>query len=144
MDQEKNNDHIKAYFKFLRTATWVEQKVKDALKPFELTHAQLNILFALERKDPEPMSPNEIKENLIVGSPDMTRLIDRLYKKGLVERATCPTNRRKVDISITAQGKKTLKQAHHAAKRNVGNFFAEQITGAEARELSQILDKMKV
>ena len=140
--QKKKNEHALAYYNFLRTASWVEQEVKKALKPFGLTHAQLNILASLFNKQPEPMSPNEIKESLLVSSPDVTRLIDRLCKKDLVSRETCPANRRKVDIRITPQGKAVFKKAHIAAKRNLGHFFKDQISKAEAKELNRILGKV--
>jgi len=140
---DKKNEHAIAYYNFIRTASWVEQQIKTALKPFGLTHAQLNILYSLAYRHPEPMSPNEIKESLLVSSPDVTRLIDRLCKKGLVSRATCPENRRKVDIMITDQGKDIFQQAHTAGKKSVGDFFNEQITEEEAIELNRILNKMK-
>ncbi len=143
MNKEDTNGHASAYFNFLHTASWVEQKIKAALKPFGLTHAQLNILAALANRHPLPMSPNAIKERLVVNSPDVTRLIDRLCKKKLVSRSTCPNNRRMVDIIMTAQGKELFEQAHIAAKRSVDHYFRKQITKADARELNRILNKMK-
>ncbi len=140
---DKKNEYAIAYYNFLKTASWVEQQIKTTLKPFGLTHAQLNILYSLAYRHPVPMSPNEIKKSLLVSSPDVTRLIDRLYKKGLVSRGTCPENRRKVDIVITDQGIDLFNQAHAAAKKSVGNFFNEQITKEEAIELNRILKKMK-
>ncbi len=139
----EKSDHAQAYFNFLRTAAWVEKKVKTALKPYGLTHAQLNILASLYHKYPNPMSPNEIKESLVIDSPDVTRLIDRLSKKELVTRSTCLTNRRKVDIIISSQGQKLYRQAHQAAKKSINNYFQEEITSAETKELNRILNKMK-
>ena len=110
IDTFENNIHSIAYYKFLRTASRIEQRIKMTLKPFGLTHAQLNILFSLAKKHPNPLSPNEIKKSLLVNSPDVTRLIDRLCKKSLVSRATCPENRRKVDVVIQIRGKRYLNK----------------------------------
>jgi DNA-binding MarR family transcriptional regulator len=135
--------HALAYFNLLKTVSWLEEIIKKALKPFNLTHAQLNALYILFDKDPGPVSANELKDRILVSNPDVTRLLDRLVVKGYVHRETCPENRRKVDISLTNQGKKLFMEAHLAAKEALGNFFEEQITEDEAKELRKILHKIR-
>ncbi|MEO1258927.1 MAG: MarR family transcriptional regulator [Bacteroidota bacterium] len=140
----KKNDHATAYFNFIKTASQVEKKIKEALQPFGLTHAQLNILAMLSDSSPNPLTPKEIKEGLVVGNPDVTRLIDRLCKKQLVERATSPYNRRQVDIRISKEGKVLFRKAHLSAKRAVGNYFNKYINEREARALNRILLKINI
>lgn len=139
-----NTIHALAYFNLLKTGSWVEKKVKEALKPFNLTHAQLNTLYILMESDPEPVSANELKKRILVSNPDVTRLLDRLVNKGFVQRETCPENRRKIDISLTASGRKLFKEAHLSAKQALGNFFENQITEEEAKELRRILQKVRI
>ncbi len=135
--------HALAYFNLLKTGSWVEEKVKNAFKPFNLTHAQLNTLYILFENDPEPVSANELKKKILVSNPDVTRLLDRLVKKGYVLRETCPENRRKIDISLTDPGRKLFMQAHLSAKLALGDFFEKQITEDEAKELRRILHKIR-
>jgi DNA-binding MarR family transcriptional regulator len=135
--------HALAYFNLLKTVSWLEEIIKKVLKPFNLTHAQLNALYILFEKDPGPVSANELKERILVSNPDVTRLLDRLVVKGYVHREICPENRRKVNISLTDPGKKLFMEAHLAAKGALGNFFEEQITEDEAKELRKILHKIR-
>ena len=135
--------HAIAYFNLLKTGSWVEDKVKYALKPFDLTHAQLNVLHILYDNSPEPVSASELKKKMLVSNPDVTRLLDRLVKKGYVLRKICPENRRKMDISLTESGKILFYKAHGSAKNSLGNFFANQITEDEATELRRILHKIR-
>ena len=135
--------HAIAYFNLLKTASWLEELIKEALKPYGLTHAQLNALYVLFERDPAPVSANELKERILVRNPDVTRLLDRLVDKGYVSRETCPGNRRKIDISLTDQGKKLFMEAHLAAKEAVGDFFERKITEEEAVELRRILHKVR-
>ena len=135
--------HAIAYFNLLKTGSWLEENVKNALKPYNLTHAQLNALYILSENDPEPVSASELKRKILVSNPDVTRLLDRLVKKGYVLRETCPENRRKIDISLTDSGRKLFAQAHLAAKLSIGSFFEEQITEDEAKELRRILHKIR-
>ena len=135
--------HALAYFNLLKTGSWIEEKVKKALSPLNLTHAQLNALYILFENDPEPVSANELKSKMLVSNPDVTRLLDRLVKKGYVLRETCPENRRKIDISLTDPGRKLFVEAHHSAKQSIGDFFEKQITEDEANELRNILHKIR-
>jgi len=135
--------HSISYFNLLKTGSWIEEKVKKALKPFKLTHAQLNALHILFENSPEPVSANELKKRILVSNPDVTRLLDRLVKKGYVLRVTCPENRRKIDISLTDSGRELFVKAHLSAKQALGNFFGEQITEGEAKELRRILHKIR-
>jgi DNA-binding MarR family transcriptional regulator len=140
---EDNSMHAKAYFNLLKTGTWVEDQIKEVLKPFNLTHAQLNVLYALMENDPDPVSASELKNKILVSNPDVTRLLDRLVKKGLVLRDPCPDNRRKIDISLTDKGRELFNEAHSAGKQAVGNFFEDKITVEEATEFRRILHKIR-
>ena len=135
--------HTVAYFNLLKTGSWIEDKVKSALHPFKLTHAQLNALHILHENDPEPVSAGDLKGQILVSNPDVTRLLDRLVKKGFVERVTCPNNRRKIDVSLTGSGRKLFLEAHYAVRKALGDFFEKQLTEDEAKELRRILRKMR-
>lgn len=135
--------HALAYFNLLKTGSFLEEIIKKALKPLNLTHAQLNALYILFEEDPNPVSATELKTKILVSNPDVTRLLDRLVNKGYVRRETCTENRRKIDISLTEPGRKLFLEAHETAKEALGNFFEEQITEDEAKELRRILHKIR-
>lgn len=141
---ELANQHAISYFKLVHTAGRIEAAIKQALAPFDLTHARLNILFILAKNSPHPMTAAAIKEAMVVSNPDVTRLIDKLVKREFVKRETCPENRRKMDISITKKGLAFFSKAHFEAKDAVNNYFKSQITRKEALELGRILEKMKL
>lgn len=138
-----NSIHALAYFNLLKTSSWIELKVKKALKPFGITHAQLNVLHILNENYPDPFSANMVKDKILVSNPDVTRLLDRLVKKKYVLRQTCPENRRKMDIIITENGIELFKNTHEALKHELGNFFDDKITADEAKELRRILHKIR-
>jgi DNA-binding MarR family transcriptional regulator len=135
--------HAKAYFNLLLTGSWVEEQIKKALKPFDLTHAQLNVLYVLHENHPNPVSAGDIKPRILVSNPDVTRLLDRLVKKEIINRVTCPDNRRKIDVTLTPKGRALFIEAHESARLAVNNFFQEKITAEEASELRRILHKIR-
>lgn len=141
--EDSTSKHAIAYFNLLKTGSWIDGRMKKALKPFDLTHAQLNVLYTLYEYDPEPVSASELKKRILVNNPDVTRLLDRLVKKEYVQRETCPENRRKINILLTDSGRTLFEKAHLSAKHALGNFFEEQITEDEAIELRRILHKIR-
>lgn len=141
--EDSKSIHAIAYFNLLKTSGWIEEKIKTALKPFNLTHSQLNVLHVLMVNDPQPVSSNDLKKKILVSNPDMTRLLDRLVKKDFVYRNTCPENRRKLDISLTDNGRRLFTEAHSATKQSLGNFFEDKISEAEATEMRRILHKLR-
>ena len=135
--------HEVAYFNLLKTVSWIEEQVKNALRPYGLTHAQLNALYILFEKDPEPVSASELKKKILMSNPDVTRLMDRLVMKGFVERTMCPENRRKIDISLTDSGRKLFQEAHQSVKQALGNFFEKKLTEDDAKELRDLMHKVR-
>lgn len=139
---KKDELYESAYFNFLKTSNLIEEQVKQALKEHDLTHSQLNVLYILKENDPNPVSNSEINQRILVKSPDLTRLLDRLVKKNLVDRQICPENRRKMNIKLTEHGKQVFKKAGNDAKRSVNNFF-ENLTEKEAGQLREIMRKVR-
>ena len=70
----------------------------------QLTPHQYNVLRILRGSHPAKLACSEIAERMIDRDPDITRLIDRLGKRGLVERVRSRRDRRVVEVCITAKG----------------------------------------
>jgi DNA-binding MarR family transcriptional regulator len=72
---------------------------------------------------------------------DASRIVDRLYKKGLLERKICTTDKRLVDVSISEDGL-TLLSKIDGPIDDMTNLFGS-ITEEDAATLNQILDKLR-
>jgi DNA-binding MarR family transcriptional regulator len=143
-EEDINSQHARTFYKFIELSNKMEMAIKKSIKPFGLTHSQLNILYILAKFHPGKLNPADLKDHIIVSNPDITRIIDRLLSKRLVYRETCPENRRKVDISITPKGLKVFEEAHYAAKSSVHDFFEADIDENEALQLRNLLKKIVI
>ena len=74
------------------------------LKSQNLPHPQYNVLRILRGARPDPLTCGEIAERMIVRDPDITRLLDRLERRGLITRARDADDRRVVRTSISPEG----------------------------------------
>ena len=82
-----------------------------------ITTGQYNVLRILRGTHPEPLACSAIAERLIDRDPDMTRLLDRLEKGGLVRRERGLGDRRVVEVRITPKGLRLLSQLDDDAVR---------------------------
>jgi DNA-binding MarR family transcriptional regulator len=88
----------------LRTADVVRRCVATVTEPAGITPQQYNVLRILRGAYPEPLPTLVIGERLIERTPGITRLLDRLAAKGLVERRRSHDDRRLVHCTVTAAG----------------------------------------
>lgn len=72
-----------------------------------LPHAQLHALVALYRHD--ALNMGKLADYLLVPRQQLTKIVDALVEKGLVERSSDPRNRRYVIIVLTDAGKRYLQ-----------------------------------
>src|ERR1022692_4874770 len=99
-----------AYLSLLRTADALQTSVEAKLKTFGLTGTQYNALRILRGAEPEGLPCSEIGERMITRDPDITRLLNRLEKRGLVARARAKADRRVIYGKISALGLRLLRE----------------------------------
>jgi DNA-binding MarR family transcriptional regulator len=99
-----------AYLSLLRTADALETRVEEKLKEFGLTGTQYNALRILRGAGPVGLPCSEIGDRMITRDPDITRLLNRLQKRGLAGRARGKDDRRVIYGKITAAGLKLLRE----------------------------------
>ena len=93
----------------LETADTIGQEAEQLVKTAGLTGAQYNVLRILRGAEPEGLPCRGIGDRMISHDPDMTRLLDRMEKRGLITRERQSDDRRVVKTRITAQGLSLLK-----------------------------------
>ncbi len=91
----------------LRTTDVLRRSLSRAVEPYGVTLQQYNVLRIL-RGAPEGLSCGDIGSRLITHDPDITRLLDRLEKRGLISRCRESKDRRMVLTRITPEGLKRL------------------------------------
>ena len=98
------------FISILRTAELLDSEFSRLLKPHNLTNAAYNVLRILRGAGPEGLACGDIADRMINRDPDITRLVDRLEKKGLVARERQTDDRRVVKVVITRTGLNLLSE----------------------------------
>jgi DNA-binding MarR family transcriptional regulator len=134
------NGHNKAMVNLLFTHSWLIEKIKLFVKQQEITPQQYNILRIL-RGASEPLSTLQIRHRMLDKMSDTSRIVDRLLVKGLVTKNTSQKDKRLVEISISAMGKKTLADLD-ARNSELDNIMGN-LTDSESETLSLLLDRLR-
>ena len=124
-----------------KTADHLVAMSNEVFKQTALSPTQYNVLRIL-RGAGEPLACGEIASRMITREPDMTRLLDRLEKRGLISRCRPQNDRRVVATSITPRGLELVGgldgpvDALH--KRQLGHLGA-----AKLRQLIELLEEAR-
>ena len=92
-----------------------ERRANDAMRPLGLTGAQGDALSVIAAAG--PLSLKELGELLIAESGHPSRLVDRLVEAGWVERRPADEDRRRIVLSLTAQGRRLEKRVEKARRQ---------------------------
>jgi DNA-binding MarR family transcriptional regulator len=125
----------------LYTGRCLESLGARGLRAYGLTPQQFNVLRILRGQKGQPASVKLLAERMLDPSSNASRLVDKLLEKGLVERATCPGDRRSVDIRLTASGTALLARLDEPARGWLPR--PELFPEADARQLCELLDRLR-
>lgn len=117
----------------------ITETLSNALKPFEVSPEQFNVLRILNGQGDQPANLSTLNERMITKMSNTTRLVDKLLVKGFVSRTICKANRRKVEIRITAKGKEALIKMNEAMKK-AESMLLEKFSKDDLVRLNQLLD----
>lgn len=123
------------------TYSIVNADFKDMLKKVELTPQQFNILRILRGQYPAKVKVKDVKGRMIDRSSDLTRIVDRMQKKGLVLRSTSTDDRRQMNLTITDRGLRILEVASDMVLQFEENFT--ELPEQELKKLNELLAKLR-
>jgi DNA-binding MarR family transcriptional regulator len=115
-----------AFLNLWRTYDRLRALEETLFAQFDLSAQQYNALRLLRAVHPHSMPTLAVGAKLISRAPDMTRLLDKLEARNLVQRERRSENRRVVEVAITAEGLQLLQQldapVQACAKQQLGHL----------------------
>jgi DNA-binding MarR family transcriptional regulator len=128
-----------AILSIARTAALLEHAGAEALKPFDLTITQYNVLRILRGAGDTGLCRNEVGERLVTQVPDVTRLLDRMETSGLINRRRNGEDRRFVATHVTDKGLKLLDKID----RELPAIHARQLGHVSHKRLRELIDLLE-
>jgi DNA-binding MarR family transcriptional regulator len=104
---------------------------------------EYDVLFTLSRCPSGWLRLNELNDNVLLSQSSLSRLVDRLEKRGLVERTPAPDDGRGVLLKLTEEGAALQKEIGREHVRDIAELVAPALTVAEQRELLRLTEKLR-
>lgn len=135
------NENLKANLNVLFTANFIYNKITTALKPFNLTHEQFNVLRILRGSHPNSMCQKDVLSRMIAPNSNVTLIIKKLLDKKWVTVEQSERDKREYVINITETGLELLARINDELKSK--EMDSNKLTTSEAFHLNALLDKLR-
>lgn len=127
---------VEAYISLVRTEALLSQRVHALFKQHGITQTLYNLMRIIRGGPEEGVPCSAIAERLITRVPDVTRLVDRAVKLGLVTRKRPENDRRVVLLRLTKKGYALLERLNDP----LATLHGEQLGCLSKRELKALVD----
>ena len=107
----------------------------------DLAMREYDVLYTLS-KCPDPINMTELNRHVLLSQPALSRLVDRLAERGLVERCADPADGRGVRLSLTEAGRSLQRQVGREHARGVARAMTAGLSPGELRQLETICLKL--
>ncbi len=107
----------------------------------DLSMREYDVLYTLS-KGPEPVRLGELHRHVLLSQPALSRMVDRLVERGLVERRADPSDGRGVRLSLTAAGRDRQREIGRRHARSVARAVTAELSPDELRQLGTICEKL--
>jgi DNA-binding MarR family transcriptional regulator len=101
-----------------------------------------DVLLHLAEAPAQKLRSSDLARAVVISKSGLTGLVDRMEGAGLVERRAVDGDRRGVEVSLTAEGRRRFEEAAGVHRAGIRREFLEKLTGADARALIRILEKL--
>jgi MarR family multiple antibiotic resistance transcriptional regulator len=138
---ERKPEYIFENLGFLLTkAGQIKDRILDAhLMPEDITSTQCKVLFKISLFDCD--RPSLIGKSLNVDNSAITRTLDRLTKKDLIQRLPDPNDRRSIRVALTKKGDEVVQRALPLAMNSLDEL-TQSLTQEELDQLHRCLKKI--
>jgi len=133
------NLSLKAFVVLMKSSKSIMDLVKKDISDHGMRTSDFTILEALYHKGRQTI--REISEAVLINTGSITYVIDKLEKKGYIERSYCKEDRRVVYIQITDNGKELMDQIFPKHQRMIEKVF-EEVTDEEKEIVIDVLKRV--
>jgi DNA-binding MarR family transcriptional regulator len=136
------NEYHKGMINLVYTVNQLGYQFRQTLKSHGISEPQYNVLRVLRGFRSEcPVSIGFLKERMLDKSSDVSRIVDNLFAKGLIDRKENPLDRRQKEVDITGKGLELLSEMIECDKK--ADLLIAKLSREEVVELNRLLDKIR-
>lgn len=143
MAEKPSKQVVLAWARLVKAERLALARVEAALKRAGLPPlAWYDVLIELERVGEDGLRPFKLERALLLAQYNLSRLLDRIEREGLIERAPCPRDGRGHVIRITARGQSMRSAMWPVYAQAIQSGVGNHLDKGEAETLSLLLGRI--
>lgn len=131
---------VSAWLRLLKAHALIERELRRGLSP-RCTFPQFDVLNQLDR-EPGGLTSGELSRRLLVTAGNLTGIIGRLEREGLLRRAVDPADRRAFRLTVTPRGRRLVRAAQQGHHRQLARLLAV-LPPRDLRALQHLLGRLR-
>jgi len=136
------NEYHKGLINLIYTVKLLSYEFHKSLKAHGLAEQQYNVLRILHGfRSQAPLSIGLIKQRMLDKDSDVSRIVDRLFEKGLLSRKENPDDRRQKSVEITTKGLELLDKMFSCEQK--ADTLLKNLSMDEVKQLNYLIDKIR-
>lgn len=122
MEQDSTAKSLKLFIVLSRAFKAINEHVNKVIQANGLNPTEFAVLELLYHKGEQPLQ--QIGAKILLASGSITYVVDKLEHKGLLQRISCPTDRRVIYASITDEGKNLIQDIFPEHAQQIDNLMS--------------------
>ncbi|WP_420402653.1 MarR family winged helix-turn-helix transcriptional regulator [Nisaea sp.] len=132
--------HQIAWVRLVRASERILQKVESALKSAGLPPlAWYDLLLEVKRAGAEGLRPYQLQSRMLIPQYNLSRLVERMVRAGVIERRTCPEDGRGHVVGLTPDGLALQERMWPVYRSALEREVSSRLSEAQARKLAALL-----
>lgn len=134
-------DH--AFYGLVWAGTTLSARVDQALsRAHDLPLSWFEVMLWLNAQN-DPVAASDLGAKTLLSRSQVSRVIDSLHARGLVERTTSPADARSVQIALTARGRQAFAEADATRRAALADVFDGALSDTDVQALEAVWMKLK-
>lgn len=134
---------VSAWESLFRAQVTVMRRLGQEFPSTEISLTEYDVLFNLSRQPQRELRIRDLVEDLLITQPSVSRLVDRLAGRGLIEKRTDPTDARGVIVALTDEGFDLFRRVAVAHMASISTNVGGALDDAELAQLEALCDKLR-
>ncbi len=137
------SENTDAWATFFKTFNRLHNQMVEELKQQGFPSLEVyDVLWTLEQAENHTLRLNELGQKVYLAKFNISRIIDRLVDQNLVQKQTCPQDKRGVYATLTSDGLKLRKSIWSIYKNLINDYFSSKLSSVDHSQLKKILSKL--
>lgn len=134
---------VDAWESLFRAQVSVLRQLTAEFPTQEISFTEYDVLFNLSRAEGRSLRIRDLIPHLLLSQPSVSRLLDRLAARGLVDKRSDPRDARGTIVSLTPEGFELFKRVAVLHADSIARRVGGSLSAEELRQLTELCDRLR-